>query len=69
MTGRDTRLVESVDDSLVGGLVVTIGDEKIDTSVARALSLLKKKFEKRASDEIHASSAYSDAKTTDEVER
>lgn len=69
MTGRKTRLIESVDEALVGGLVVRIGDEKIDTSVARALSLLKKKFEERASEEVHSYPAYSDANTTDEVER
>ena len=69
LTGHDARLIESVDESLIGGLVVKIGDEKIDTSVARSLSLLRKRFEERASSEVHAFAAYSDANQTDEVER
>lgn len=69
MTGRDTRLIESVDETLVGGLVVKVGDEKIDTSVARSLSLLKKKFEERARAEVQTLAAYSDANQTDEVDR
>ena len=69
MTGRDTRLIEAVDESLVGGLVVRIGDQKIDTSVARGLALLNKRFEERASAEVHAFTASSGANQTDEVER
>jgi len=69
MTGRETRLIESVDEALVGGLVVKIGDQKIDTSVARSLTLLRHKFEERASAEVHAFAAGSDANHTDEVER
>jgi F-type H+-transporting ATPase subunit delta len=69
ITGCDTRLIESVDESLIGGLVVRVGDEKIDTSVARSLSLLKQKFEERASAEVHAVTAYLEADPTDEVER
>lgn len=69
MTGRDTRLIESIDESLIGGLVVKVGDEKIDTSVARSLSLLRKKFEERASAEVHAFAAFPDGNKTDEVDR
>ena len=69
ITGRDTRLIESVDESLIGGLVVRIGDEKIDTSVARSLSLLRQKFAERASAEVHAVSACTETDQTDEVER
>ena len=69
MTGRETRLIESVDETLIGGLVVKIGDQKIDTSVARSLTLLRQKFEERASVEVHAFTAGSDANETDEVER
>ena len=69
MTGRDARLIETVDESLIGGLVVKVGDEKIDTSVARSLSLLRKQFAERASAEVHAFAAFPDANTTDEVDR
>jgi len=69
MTGRETRLIESVDEALIGGLVVKIGDQKIDTSVARTLVLLRQQFEERASAEVHAFAADSDANETDEVER
>jgi F-type H+-transporting ATPase subunit delta len=69
MTGRETRLIESVDETLIGGLVVKIGDQKIDTSVARSLTLLRQRFEERASAEVHAFAADSDANETDEVER
>jgi F-type H+-transporting ATPase subunit delta len=69
MTGRETRLIESVDESLIGGLVVKIGDQKIDSSVARSLTLLRRRFEERASAEVHTFAVSSDANETDEVER
>lgn len=58
MTGRQTRLVENVDEELIGGLVIKIGDRKIDTSVARALALLAEKFNERASAEVQALRSY-----------
>jgi len=58
MTGRQTRLVENVDEELIGGLVIKIGDRKIDTSVARALALLAEKFNERASAEVQALQRY-----------
>lgn len=72
MTGRQTRLVECVDESLIGGLVVKIGDQKIDTSVARSLALLAERFNERASAEVQKPQGYvadSDATHRDEVER
>ncbi|MDO8630855.1 MAG: ATP synthase F1 subunit delta [Phycisphaerales bacterium] len=57
-TGRKPRIVETVDESLVGGLVVRIGDEKLDASVARKLAVLSNVLLERASREIHGGREY-----------
>lgn len=57
-TGRETDLVESIDESLLGGLVVRIGDEKFDTSVATRLKGLAGTLLERASREIHGGRDY-----------
>ncbi|MHC4067379.1 MAG: ATP synthase F1 subunit delta [Planctomycetota bacterium] len=57
-TGRRPRLIERVDPAMLGGLVVQIGDEKLDCSAARRLQLLGQAFRERASREIHAGKAY-----------
>ncbi len=53
LAGKEARLVEQVDDSVIGGLVVLIGDRKLDTSVAARLKKLGVAFSDRASREIH----------------
>jgi F-type H+-transporting ATPase subunit delta len=58
VTGKKPVLVETVDESVLGGLAVQIGDEKLDGTVARRLELLRESFRHRASREIHAGSAY-----------
>lgn len=55
-TGRDARFLERVDETLLGGMVVQIGDRKIDTSVATRLQGLSTALLARASREIHAGS-------------
>jgi F-type H+-transporting ATPase subunit delta len=40
-TGREVAVTERVDDSLLGGLVVEIGDELIDGSVSWRLKRLR----------------------------
>ena len=57
-TGRKPRIVETVDASLVGGLVVRIGDEKLDATVARKLAVLSEALLERASREIHRGGEY-----------
>jgi F-type H+-transporting ATPase subunit delta len=57
-TGRKPRIVETVDGSLIGGLVVRIGDEKLDASVARKLAVLSEVLLERASREIHGGREY-----------
>ena len=42
--GKSILLKESVDPSLIGGVVIRIGDEQIDTSVSRRLNDLRRKF-------------------------
>lgn len=44
MTGKNVQLTAEIDLSLVGGVVVRIGDTVIDGSVARRLSVLKDKL-------------------------
>lgn len=39
-TGGAVKLVESVDESLLGGLIVRVGDVKLDTSLSRHLRRL-----------------------------
>ena len=57
-TGRKPRIVETVDGSLIGGLIVRIGDEKLDASVARKLAVLTQALLERASREIHGGREY-----------
>jgi F-type H+-transporting ATPase subunit delta len=51
-TGREVRLHETVDAELIGGLVVRIGDRKLDASVSRQLHRLRDELLQRASEEI-----------------
>ncbi len=57
-TGQEPILTERVDDSLIGGLVVYIDDQKIDFSVSRALGGYRESFLRRASQEIHGKKQY-----------
>ncbi len=52
-SGRKIVLEESVDDSLLGGMILRLGDQKIDSSVARELWRVAARLEKRASRELH----------------
>jgi F-type H+-transporting ATPase subunit delta len=44
--GREMEIVEKVDPSLIGGLIVRIGDKQFDGSISRKLNDLKKDFSK-----------------------
>ena len=57
-TGREADLVETVDPALLGGMVVQIGDEKIDASVASQLKDLSEALLERASQEIVRGTVY-----------
>lgn len=53
-TGKEVDLVETIDESLIGGLIVQIGDQRFDTSVAARLKRLAGALLDRASREIHS---------------
>ncbi len=58
LTGRKARLIEQVDPALLGGMVITIGDRKIDTSLATELQKMHAKLLERASREIQSGRRY-----------
>jgi len=55
--GKQSELTEEVDESLIGGIVVRVGDMKLDASVKRRIDDLRQIFHDRASHEIHLSRA------------
>lgn len=58
--GHDVDLVEEVDESLIGGLVLQIGDEKLDASIATRLKRIGESLLDRAAREIHSGKRYYD---------
>jgi F-type H+-transporting ATPase subunit delta len=58
--GRTARLVEKVDPRLLGGLVLKIGDRKIDGSLARQIHAAREGLFERASQELHGEKSYFD---------
>lgn len=61
ITGREPLLSEAVDESMLGGLVVRIGDQKLDCTIASRIKALRQALADRASKEIHAGQRYVDA--------
>lgn len=59
-SGRRARLVERVDPELLGGLVLQVGDRKIDTSLARQIHEARASLFDRASEELHGDKQYFD---------
>ncbi len=57
-TGQQPILIETVDPSVIGGIVIEVGDEKIDGSVAHKLRELGRNLELRASQEIVRARSY-----------
>jgi F-type H+-transporting ATPase subunit delta len=56
--GKTPELVESVDPGLLGGMVVRVGDERIDSSVKTRLRDLSGTLLRRASQEVQSGSRY-----------
>lgn len=56
-TGLKPVLIEKVDPSVLGGMVVVVAGTKIDTSVASRLRDLGAAFERRSSEEIQRGTA------------
>lgn len=52
-TGKDPVLIEEVDDAMIGGIVLRIGDQKLDATVAYRIRKLRSAFHERAVHEIH----------------
>lgn len=57
-TGKRALLEESLDETLIGGVVLQIGDRKIDSSVGKELRKLGRQLLERASREIHHGRTY-----------
>lgn len=57
-TGREASLIEAVDESLIGGMILRVGDQKVDSSVAKELRQLETQFLERASRESQNDAAY-----------
>ena len=51
-TGKTPVLIEKIDPSLIAGIVVQVGDEKIDESLSRRLRELSAILDNRATQEI-----------------
>jgi F-type H+-transporting ATPase subunit delta len=58
MTGKEPILTEKVRPDIIGGLILLIGDRKIDFSVARRLDGYRDALITRASHEIHSGREY-----------
>jgi F-type H+-transporting ATPase subunit delta len=52
-TGKRVVLDETVDESVIGGMVLRLGDVKFDSSVARELRRVGERLETRGSEELH----------------
>ena len=57
-SGKEPDLVETLDAGILGGLIVQVGDKKLDSSVARKLETLTNRLLERAAKEIHGDHNY-----------
>jgi len=53
LTGKQPQLIERVDPSILGGLVVEVAGEKTDTSLATRLHDVGTELAERAAQELH----------------
>ncbi len=51
--GRDAQLIERVDESLLGGLTLQVGDTKLDSSLASHLQRIRATLEQRGARALH----------------
>ncbi|GMV96917.1 MAG: ATP synthase F1 subunit delta [Phycisphaerae bacterium] len=56
--GKEAILIEQVRPELIGGLVLHIGDTRVDASVATRLRMLEKRLLDRATVEVHRGGKY-----------
>lgn len=52
-TGSTVRLSERIDPQILGGLIIRVGDEQVDASVARQLRRFQQALVKQAEQRIH----------------
>lgn len=57
-TGKETDLIETINESLIGGMTVRIGDEKFDMSVATKLNTMHESLMNRALRESHGGRSF-----------
>ena len=58
ITGKTVQLTEQVDESLIGGMVLRVGDAKMDTSVAKEIREMEAKLLDRAATEALGGTAW-----------
>ena len=58
MVGATARLAETVDPSLIGGMVIKAGDRKVDTSVSAEIEAVGARLMKRSSKELLSGKSY-----------
>ena len=58
LTGKEAQLVEKIDPSILGGMILQVGDGKMDTSIARKIRKLAEEMVERASRELHGGSQH-----------
>ncbi len=56
--GKDVILVPRVDETLIGGIVVQIGDRRLDGSLSQHLRKMRRQFMDRASTEVFGGRQY-----------
>ena len=57
-TGKDAVLVETLDESILGGMIVRIGDQKLDGSITARLRKLGESLVERASRQLYGGASY-----------
>ena len=45
-SGKEVELTEKIDESIIGGAIINMGDKQLDTSVSSCLKALKLEFSK-----------------------
>jgi F-type H+-transporting ATPase subunit delta len=58
ITGKEIELEEHVAEEMLGGLVVEIGDRRLDASLGTRLKLMRRRLRDRAGEEIHSRKEY-----------
>lgn len=56
--GKEALLIEEVSSELIGGMILQIGDIRVDASVATQLLTMRRRLANRATAEVHQSQRY-----------